>query len=217
MLFSIYFSFTVISIALIASFTIYFQRYSDLYLKLFPFFMLLTTVVGAILTYLSFHGKDNSVPFIFFTTFEFCFYFFVISQIIHSNKAKKIFFYTFIIYPMITISSILLLPKISTAFTLSYSLGCLLIVVFCIFYFLELFQLTNRINLLSQPSFWICSGLLFYFSCSFPLFSLANFLKNPPKIIGNNLTIISSLLDVLLYSSFTIAFLCRIKIRKSTL
>jgi hypothetical protein len=30
-------------------------------------------------------------------------------------------------------------------------------------------------------------------------------------------TIISNMLDVLLYSSFTIAFLCRIKIRKSTL
>jgi hypothetical protein len=40
-------------------------------------------------------------------------------------------------------------------------------------------------------------------------------LKTPSNIIIKNISSISNLLDVCLYSSFTIAFLCRIKIRKS--
>jgi hypothetical protein len=214
---TIYISFTIIIIALIAGVTIYFRRNSELYLRLFPFYMLLTVVVGGYITYLSFHGKDNTTLFNFYTTVGFCFYFFVIAQIIHNRKIKKIIFYILFIYPIVAVCNIFIVQKINILLSVSYSLGCLLIAVFCVYYFLELFQLTNSINLLRQPSFWICSGLLFYYSCSFPLFGLIGFLKSPPKIIANNLEIISNILDCCLYSSFTIAFLCRIKIRKSIL
>jgi hypothetical protein len=57
---------------------------------------------------------------------------------------------------------------------------------------------------------------LFYYSCSFPIFGLANFVKNAPPIILKNLGVIIVLLNVFLYSSFTIAFLCRLRTRKST-
>lgn len=215
MLVTIYLSFIIIGIALITSFTAYFQRNSELYLRLFPFYMIFTAVLGAVITYLSFYGKENTTLFNFFTITTFCFYFFIISQIIHNKKVKRIIIYALLVYPIIAASNILLVHKTNIVLTLSHSLGCLLLVSFSIYYFLELFQLNNSINLLVQPSFWICSGLLFYYSCSFPLFGLLYLLKNPPKIIINNLTIISNLLDVLLYSSFTIAFLCRIKIAKS--
>ncbi len=43
----------------------------------------------------------------------------------------------------------------------TYSLGCLLIVGICIYYFYELFHLPSSVNLLREPAFWICTGLLF--------------------------------------------------------
>ena len=120
-------------------------------------------------------------------------------------------------YPVIAFLNFFLIQKVAVFNTMTYSLGCLLIVTFCIYYFFELFQLPHSIILSKEPNFWICSGLLFYFSCTFPVFGLLNFFSAPSKTIVQTVTIISNLLDVLLYSSFTIAFLCRIKIKRSTL
>jgi hypothetical protein len=99
---------------------------------------------------------------------------------------------------------------------MTYALGCLLIAVICIYYFFELFQMSHSINLIRQPAFWICSGLLFFYCCSFPLYGLLNFLKKVPDFIRESIGVIILLLNVFLYSSFTIAFLCRIRGRNST-
>jgi hypothetical protein len=65
-----------------------------------------------------------------------------------------------------------------------------------------------------EPAFWICSGLLFFYTCSFPLFGLWNHLHGLPRIILRNLAAVMQFLNVLLYSLFSIAFLCRIRIQK---
>jgi hypothetical protein len=98
---------------------------------------------------------------------------------------------------------------------MTYSLGCLLIVAFCIYYFWELFQQSHSITLSREPAFWICSGLLFYYACTFPIYGLTNLLERLPKVIIKNLLLIFDLLNIFLYLSFTIAFLCRVKPRKS--
>jgi hypothetical protein len=102
--------------------------------------------------------------------------------------------------------------------TVTYSLGCIIIVALSIYYFFELFQRTSAVNLLRQPAFWICSGLLFYYTCTFPLYGFNNIVTSSlPNPVIQNLFIVFQLLDVLLYLSFTIAFLCRLRVRKSTL
>ena len=217
MLISLYLSYVFIAIALLTSLTVYLRPTSIIYLKIFPLFLIIIAILGSIIGYLSWHNKSNTILYNFFTTLEFVFYFFVLKEVILNRQIKKIIFFVLLIYPIITFLNIFLIQKMTVFNSVTYSIGCLLIVTFSISYFFELFQLVDSINLLLQPAFWICSGLLFYFSCTFPLFGLANFIKSPPKIIWNNLAIISNLLDVLLYSSFTIAFLCRIKIKRSTL
>ncbi len=98
---------------------------------------------------------------------------------------------------------------------MTYSLGCLLIVAFCIFYVWELFQLKHSVNLLRQPAFWICSGLLFFYACTFPILALVNFIKIEPAFLRTT-GFILDFVNILLYLSFTIAFLCRLRTRKST-
>jgi hypothetical protein len=215
MITSLYLSFIIIVIAGLSSLTLYLQPHSELYLKIFPIYMVITVLAGGFLIYSSLHNIQNTVVFNFFSPFEFCFYFFVLSQIIQNKRAKRIIIYTLIIYPVFTILNTFFFQKITAFQTIGYSLGCLFIVAICIYYFFEIFQLTTSVNLLTQPAFWICSGLLFFYSCTFPVFSLINLLQKPSLAISTNLTIISNLLDVCLYSSFTIAFLCRFKIRKS--
>jgi len=211
---SLYLSYISIAFSLLASFTVYSRPQAYSYLKAFPIFLLIIAILGGVIGYLSLYGKSNIILYNIFSIFAFCFYFFVLSQIIVNKKLKKLIFFIMFLYPVLAFLNTVIIQKITVFHSRSYSVGCLLIVAFCIYYFYELFQLPRAINLLKETSFWICSGLLFYYACSFPLFGFINSLKNPSDMIITHLGIIINLLDVFLYSSFTIAFLCRIKIRK---
>ncbi|GGB13464.1 hypothetical protein [Puia dinghuensis] len=210
-------SFFVVVIALLASFTLYRQGPSDIYLRLFPPFLSIVTVVLGICSYLAARIINNMPLFNPLTIFQYCFYFFLLYRIIRQPVVRKIAFHLIWIYPLIAGLNILLYQKINTFHTITYSLGGLLVVALCIFYFFELFQRPQSVNLTRNPDFWICSGLLFYFSCSFPLYGMANNLGKMPRFIIVNLNSIFNVLDILLYTSLVIAFLCRLKIRKSSL
>jgi hypothetical protein len=212
---SVYFNIMLIAITLLASLAVFMQGHTDFYLKLFPFFLLVTGIVISFTYYLYTHRKTTTLLLNFFTSFEFCFYFFILHRIMNKPWAKQTIFYILCIYPLIAVINIFFIQGMGSFHSMTYALGCLLIVTICIYYFFELFQISHSINLARQPAFWICSGLLFFYACSFPIFGLANFLRSLPYVIIKNLETIIDLLNIFLYSSFTIAFLCRLRIRKS--
>ena len=127
---------------------------------------------------------------------------------------KKIIRITLLLYMVIAVNNIIFIQKMKSFHTVTYALGCLLIVIFCIYYFFELFKLSQSVKLKNNPAFWICSGLLFFYCCGFPLFGMFNFLAGISKLIINNFHSIIIILNCFLYTLFTIAFLCRIKTRK---
>ena len=207
-----------ILISFFASLTVYFfSNKSHSYLKLFPPFLLATIIIESLGTYFSLLGKSNTWLYNFFSVFEFCFYLWVISLVINNKQMKKITRATLVLYLLISVSNIIFIQKIDKFHTVTYALGCLVIVAFCIYYFFELFKLPKSVKLKNNPAFWICSGLLFFYCCGFPLFGLTNFLSGISKLIIKNFHSIIIILNIFLYSLFTIAFLCRIKTRKYTL
>jgi hypothetical protein len=214
MQYSIYF--TLVIISFLTSLTAYFQKGSPRYLRLFPIFLLVTIVVEIFSTWLAFHKKSTISLYNFFTSFEFLFYMYVVRENIRSLRVKRVLFYAIWLYILIVVVNFLFIQKISAFNSFTYASGCLLIAVICIYYFFELFQSTTSVNLVRQPAFWICAGLIFFYACSFPVYALLNFLKEAPTIIKKNFGVILLLLNVLLYSSFTIAFLCRLRVRNST-
>lgn len=200
-------------ICFLASLALFFQATVPRYLKTFPFFLFLTIIIeiaGILLT----KKKVDSIPmYNVFTTFEFIFYLYILRSIIYNIKVKKIILWLMAMYPVLVFINRMFFQK-NTFHTNTYSLGCLLIVGACIYYFYEIFQTTHSVNLVKEPAFWICSGLLFFYTCSFPLFGLWNHLHGLPRIILRNLAAVMQFLNVLLYSLFSIAFLCRIRIQK---
>lgn len=213
-----YFTLVLIIMAFIASLTLFFQTDTESYLRLFPVFLLVCILQESVSSYLQLHLKDNLFLSNPFTVLVFCFYFFILRQIIHNTKMKKAILYILFGYAVIAFINIYFIQKHNEFHTITYSLGCLLVVAMSIYYFWELFQSSRMVNLLRQPAFWICSGLLFYFACSFPLYGLNNLIfSNLSVSTIHNLMILFNLLDVFLYSSFIIAFLCRIRVRKSML
>ncbi len=211
-----YFSPIFAAIAFFASLTILvFPNGAQRYLKIFSLFLLVNLVVEAISGYQAKHLINNLFFVNFVTVLDFAFYLYLVREIIRRPKAKKVLLYCLIIYPAIFLINVMLIQGSVVFHSMTYALGCLLIVVSCVYYFWELFQQTYSVNLGRQPGFWICSGLLFFYTCTFPLYGATNLLNRLPKVILANLLIILVLLNILLYLSFTIAFLCRLKTRNS--
>jgi len=204
-------------ICILSGIGLFFQIKPPLYIKLLPIFLLLTFTVEGISNYLTEHKIANIPLYNFYSVLEIGFYLFVLKEIMQSRKIRKIIRNLIWIYPLIALVNILFLQKIGHFHSMTYSLGCLLIVFMSIYYFYELFQIKQSVNLIREPSFWICTGLLFFYSCTFPLFGLVNFLIGAPRFIDQNLYYILMIMNVLLYSLFTIAILCRTNIRKSML
>ncbi|WP_458922190.1 hypothetical protein [Flavitalea antarctica] len=191
------------------------ERRELLYQRLFPFYLTITLTIESLAVYFWSQDKTNVSLYNFFGVFEFLFYFFMLHQIMHSKTVKRIIKAIGFIYPIAFLININFIQT-EGFHSMTYSLGCLLVVAICIYYFFELFQSSHSVVLIREPAFWFCTGLLFFYCCTFPFFGLANFMENLPLIIMDNISALLNLMNSLLYSLFTIAFLCRIRIRKST-
>lgn len=210
-----YFTPIFAAIAFLASLTIFRGAGTAKYLKVFSFFLLINLVTDTISAIQDAYVINNLVFVNLVTVFDFAFYCYFIREIIRSPLVKKILLYCLIIYPAVFLANTLLIQGSVVFHSMTYALGSLLIIVSCIYYFWELFQQTYSVNLGRQPAFWICSGLLFYYACTFPFYVTTNLVSALPKVILKNLLLIFVLLNILLYLSFTIAFLCRLRNRKS--
>lgn len=197
---------------------LFFNRNKDkTYLKWFPFFLVLSVVVETYGNYLSSLNIDNTRLYNFFSSAEFIFYFFILYHIIRSGRVKRIIFIIACVFVPLDLINIFFVQGLDNFHTVTYSLGCVLIIAPSIYYFYELFRLPKLISLMREPSFWIVSGLLFFYCCSFPYFAFTGLLYDAAPFIMNNFSMIISILNILLYSLFTIAFICRIRVRKSIL
>ena len=204
-----------ICISFLASLSVYLMSTPAYrYLKLFPPFLLATIAVESIGSYIGSQRRSNLTIYNFFTVFEFCFYLYVISLIISNAKMKKVFIIALIAYGVIAVINIVFIQKLKAFHTVTYAFGCLVIVAACVYYFFELFKLPRSVRLINNPAFWICSGLLFFYCCGFPLYGMINFLSGISRLIMRNFFSIIVILNIFLYSLFTIAFLCRLKARK---
>jgi len=204
-------------VCLLVSISVYFQPRTESYLKLFPIYLFVGFTVEVIGEYLGRRHMTNALMYIIYAVVEFIFYFWILHQIIQSKKAKKIIINILWIYPLLTLVNIFIIRKAQGFDSISYAGGCFLIVAMCIFYFYELFQFSSATKLSREPSFWICTAVLFNYCCIFPIFSFIAFIHNPPVFIARNLEMIRSIINIFTYLLFIIAFLCRIKINKSML
>ena len=205
-----------ILLSFLASLFVFTQRSAPLYQRLFPLFLFASILVECTAVYLHDRNLSNLPLYNSFMVLEFGFYLFVLKEIIRSTIVKKAMQWIVFLFLFISLTNLLFFEGAGELNTINYSLGCLLIVVYSIRFFYELFTLPESVDLIHEPAFWIISGLLFHYSTSFPLMGMLNFLSNLPLFLLEGLSQWLTWTNILLYSLFTIAFLCRIRIRNST-
>jgi hypothetical protein len=208
--------FFFLAICLLASLVVFFQAPPEMYFRVFPFYFAVAITVQFLEEYLARHQIHNVLLINLFSVSEYVFYFFVLREIITSARMKELIRWLIFIFPVFAIGYIFLFLKPDTFHSITYSIGCILISGLCIFYFYELFQHPTSTTLLKEPSFWICTSVLFSYVCTFPLWSMMSLFRNPSGLLVRNILIIQIIINIFSYLLIIIAFLCRIRIRKFT-
>lgn len=200
-------------LSFLASLILFFTKRDKLILIFIPFLFLTVLVELAGNWYFS-KGIKNYQIYNVFTTVEFLFYSFLFYFELKRTFLKKavVLFVPFFL-TCFTINVLFLQGFNKTFNTYTFLLGSFFIVIFCCCYFYES-VLPERIDLqlAKQPFFWVCSGLLIFYLGSVIINALFEYLRtNDLQEQGKKIyQFINLILNVLLYSSFCIAFfLCR--------
>lgn len=207
----------IILLGSIAGAAVFLKKGTPVFLKALPVYLLITFIIEFIGQWRSYNGKATVTLYNVFTTIEFVFYFWLLRFLVKGQFARQLLWHSLWAYPLLVLANKLFVQTGMQFHTITFSLGGLLIVMATIIYFFELFEMEHPVNLVREPAFWISSGLLFFYACTFPLYALINFLRDPSNIIIKNIGSIIAIVNILLYSSFIVAALCRIRIRKSLL
>jgi hypothetical protein len=205
-----------LAISLLAGLFILFYKKNPLYLRLFTLFLLYTFLNEIAAGYLVEHNKQTLELYNVYVVIQFVFYTYLLSSFILDTRIKKVVKFIQPVYVVLSILNLFFFQKWVVYNSITYSIGSLIIVALSIFYFYELFKQKKVVYLTREPSFWISTGLLFFFTCSFPLIATVNLLSDLKEGTLYTLQNILTLVNVMLYSIFTISFLCQIKVPKPT-
>jgi hypothetical protein len=203
-------------ILFLVSFSVFVQKPVPIYLKLFPVYLFFGLVVSVVVEYLQFHGRYNTGVANLWGIFEFCFYFFVIRGIIVNVKIKRFILLVIFLFPVFALIN-LYFQKQAGFNPVNFTVGSLITVSFCIYYFVELFQRADSQSLTRLPAFWITTAILFTVVLTFPFFSFISFMTKMPELVYKNIVAIFYVINILTSTLYSIGFLCRIRIRKSIL
>ena len=201
----------VIAVGMLVGFITSFKKDNPTYLQIFPFFLMLTLATELLGWQMGLSNLNNSAVYNYSSLVAFIFYMYVLRYVVVNPTARKIILFVIIFYAIGTLIYIIFILEPVAFHTLTYIIGCSLIVVLSIYYFYELFQAPRAINLTREPAFWIVIGLLFFYSSTLPVLGIVNYY---PEVYVSGEPILM-ILNILLYSLFIIAFLCRIRYRKS--
>lgn len=195
----------IIAVSFLASASIYFNKQSPGYLQLFPPFLLITAITEALGHYVPPFTTNNHILYHIYFFIYFPFYFLFLRQVIKHKNIKKAILYTLLPYTFIYLL-VSITGKMETYFTSLYVSGSFLLLCFCGLYFYEWMQATTADRLTKQPSFWICSGLLFFQAGALPLLAANKFIESFPAYSIRNLGILLLLINYVFYSLVAVAF-----------
>jgi hypothetical protein len=195
--------------------SVYYNRKAPLYLKLFPWFILITFVVEKVAIYLAYTTRNNNAVYNFYSILEFAFFVFLIYNCIQNKRIRRVIVFTACLFLPFMLANIFFIKGIHHFETITFLPGSGLLILFSSACLYELFFKSSVKTPFKEPAFWIAVGILLFRSCTAPLFLVQGFGKQftfkQLLLIGQFIIII----NLIYYSLFTIAFLCNLKLGKT--
>ena len=206
-------SYPVVAITFILSCLLLLKKETPLYLKTFAPFILVDTLIGAFILYLTRKSMQTIPLNNFLDLAKACFFVWVLKSIIQSRVIKRYATGAIMVLPIIICLDMLFWKDIGKFYSIIYVGVCMAVIFLSVFYFYELFKRTYSKNIVTDPRFWICSGLLFYYCISFQVYASTNFVKYLAINIDDLIRITLTTLNIFLYVLFSIAFVCERKLK----
>ena len=183
--------------------------------KLLPFFILYLFCIESFAGYLTNSNQQNAWLYNYSSIIENSFLIWLVSSFYKQKQKNKIARLSVIVFSILSLINILFFQGKNGFHTITFGIGSLFLIITCIYFFYELFLYPSQTHLITSSEFWIVTGILFSFTCGFPIFCLNNFYSNKiSEEIWPIITITNYIINIIYYSIFSIAFLCNIKIKK---
>jgi len=173
-------------------------------------FLGLTIIVEGIGMYMVARHIVNHWMYNFFTCFEFLFYSYIYLQLIENPKWKRVIAWSMVVYPVLFLLNIFFVEGFLRFHTITYRVGSVMVVFWCYLYLRQLMRSPAFLPIFRNPVFWITTGLLFFYTGFFFYMSAAYILLYTKLVIDRVIwEAISGTLNVILYGSFFISFICQ--------
>lgn len=186
-----------------------------LHLKVFALFLGLTFIVEFRATWLMEHHRSNVPLYNIFMLVESCFYAWFFRRIIQSTPVRKIincFLLAFPLFWALVVFWAFGIHKWNSYVAVAESF---FIICFSVSYYYQLFTQADLVRLDSNPEFWIATGLIIFYACNLPYMGMLNFLVKNYLLLARQLLAVLAILNIVMYSIFIYAFICRITTKKS--
>jgi hypothetical protein len=211
----------IVLLIFLISFSVFASKPVPLYLKLFPLYFFILLIANLVIEYTTPRGIHNSIISNSSGIGEFALYFYAVRSVVDNPRFKKAGLYLtigFVVFAVIN----LIFQKDDRFNPINYTVGVVLTVALCIYYFIGLFQKHETQSLKKITGFWIVSGIFCNVILGFPMYVSISFMGNTTSanqkmmtVIFDHLEAIYNIINVLSYSLYTVGFLGRIRTASS--
>ena len=192
------------------------QKHPPHYINTFIIYISITIVVEIIGWFYSVQRENNLIFYNFYLVVNFPYLIYLIRSFLVNRKVKKMLGWIVLLYPVFAVTNIMFVQGLHNFNTYVFITGCTLVVMASIFYFYERIKYPGPNSLLNDPTFWIATSLLFYYTCSLPLNGILNVISNMPFYVYKTIYLINVVINSVLYLLFSISFICNRIFRRSS-
>ncbi len=159
--------------------------------------------------------KTNSWLYNSFTLIEFSVYAWYYRRIIHLQRIRKAIRVFQILFPVFWFVTVFFVFGFKAWNSYVIITGAFFTMCFVLAYYYQLLASDDVVDISRHPEFWIATGMLIFYSCQVPYFGMLNYLVENYLLLAKKLLKVLTLINILMYSLFTYAYLCRISTKKS--
>ena len=193
-----------------------YKKFSRSKLKYFCPFLILTLCFELTGWYVRWILKKTNHPvFNIFALIEYLFYSGIFYSSLQSAYRKKIVKFASFCFILFVIVNMLFIQGFNLYNSYTTLVSSVLIIYWCCLFFKEIFESNTYEMLHLNPMFWISSGLFFFYLGTFFYILFWYYLVYKQiDFNGNVFFYINEILNGVLYTCFSIAFICKRKVQK---